>query len=75
MTAYVQRIDEDHANPKRLWVEMGQPEYLSSKEVDQLQQASELVTERQSFTYDSGVVTLKTNLPPHGVAAVTIEFA
>jgi xylan 1,4-beta-xylosidase len=73
--AYVQRVDEDHANPKRLWVEMGQPEYLTSKQVDLLQQASELVTEKQSFTYNSGVMTLKTTVPPHAVAAVTIEFA
>ncbi|MFY9573076.1 MAG: cellulase family glycosylhydrolase, partial [Blastocatellia bacterium] len=28
--AQVQRIDEDHANPRRLWKEMGAPEYLSS---------------------------------------------
>ena len=27
--ARIRRIDKDHANPKRMWQEMGQPEYLS----------------------------------------------
>lgn len=72
--AYVQRVDEDHANPKRLWVEMGQPEYLSSKQVDLLHDASQVVTEKQSFKYHDGTILLKATIPPHAVAAITIEF-
>jgi xylan 1,4-beta-xylosidase len=72
--AYVQRVDEDNANPKRLWVEMGQPEYLSSKELDQLHDASQVVNEKQPFKYDDGAVNLRITMPPHAVAAVTIEF-
>ncbi len=73
--AYVQRVDEDHANAKRLWVEMGQPEYLTNKQVEQLHDASQLVTEKQAFNYDDGTITLKTTMPPHAVAAVTVELA
>ena len=40
---HIQRIDEEHANPKLLWEEMGQPEYLTEKEVEQLHEASRLV--------------------------------
>ncbi len=72
--AYVQCVDEDHANPKRLWAEMGRPEYLSSKQVDQLHDASQLVTEKQPFKYHEGTIVLKTPMPPHAVAAITIEF-
>ena len=72
--AFIQRIDEDHANPKRLWVEMRQPEYLTSKEIDQLQDASQVITEKQPFKYDDGAIVLKANMPPHAVAAITIEF-
>jgi xylan 1,4-beta-xylosidase len=72
--AFIQRIDEDHANPKRLWVEMRQPEYLTSKEIDQLQDASQVITEKQPFKYDDGAILLKATMPPHAVAAITIEF-
>ena len=72
--ASIERIDEDHANPKRLWVEMGQPEYLSSREVDQLHDASRVVTEKQPFEYHDGTVFLRATIPPHAVAAITMEF-
>jgi len=72
--AYIQRVDEDHANAKRLWVEMGQPEYLSSKDVDKLHDASQVVTEKQPFKYHDGIIVLKVTMPPHAVAAVTVEF-
>lgn len=72
--AYIQRIDAAHANPKALWQEMGQPEYLTKKGVEQLQEASSLVKERQSWRYKESVVVLKTDLPPHAVAAITILF-
>jgi xylan 1,4-beta-xylosidase len=73
--AYIKRIDDEHANPQLVWQEMGQPEYLTEKDVEQLQQASLLAKERQSLTYEDGTIFLKTELPPHAVAAITIEFA
>jgi xylan 1,4-beta-xylosidase len=73
--AHIQRIDYEHANPKLLWEEMGQPAYLSAKNVEQLKDASQLVKERQSFTYEDGTMFLKTELPSHAVAAITITFA
>lgn len=72
--AHIQRIDQEHANPKLLWEEMGEPEYLSAKNVEQLQEASQLVRERQSLTYENGAIFLETELPPHAVAAITIAF-
>jgi xylan 1,4-beta-xylosidase len=75
VAAHIQRIDGEHTNPKRLWEEMGQPEYLSSKDVEQLQDASLLKKEKQPISYKGGTVSLKTNLPSHAVAAITIEFA
>ena len=74
VAASIQRIDDEHANPKRVWQEMGQPEYLSSKEIERLQEASQLVTEKQPVKFDNGTITLKTNLPAHGIAAITIDF-
>jgi xylan 1,4-beta-xylosidase len=74
IAAYIKRIDDDHANPKRLWVEMGRPEYLTRGQVEQLEDTSQLRTERQAFSYRNGVIVLKTTLPPHAVAAITVEF-
>ena len=74
LSASIQRIDDDHANAKRLWIEMGQPEYLTAKEVERLEEASRLVNEKQKFNYRDGSLVMKTNLPAHAVAAITIEF-
>ena len=74
VNAFIQRIDEDHANPKRLWVEMGRPEYLTSREVDRLYDASQVVIEKQQLKYDDGRIVVRANIPPHAVAAITIEF-
>jgi xylan 1,4-beta-xylosidase len=74
IAATIRRIDHGHANPKRLWQEMGQPEYLSSKDVELLEEASAIVSEKQPFKFDSGSIILKTSLPAHGVVAITIEF-
>jgi xylan 1,4-beta-xylosidase len=70
----IQRIDEDHANPKRLWQAMGEPEYLSDKDLARLEEASRLVSEKQSLSFQDGSISLKVNLPAHAVAAVTIDF-
>jgi xylan 1,4-beta-xylosidase len=72
--AHIQRIDAENANPKLLWKEMGQPEYLSAKNVEQLQHASLLMKKRQPLTFEDGAIVLKTDLPPHAVAAITISF-
>jgi xylan 1,4-beta-xylosidase len=72
---YIQRIDAEHANPKALWLDMGQPESLTARDIEQLKEASLLVKERQSFSYKGSAVFLKVDLPPHAVAAITLEFA
>jgi xylan 1,4-beta-xylosidase len=69
----IQRVDEDHANAKRVWQDMGQPEYLSRKDVERLEEASQVVSEKQPFSFRDGSVFLKTNLPAHAIAAITVE--
>ena len=72
--AYLERIDEEHANPKKLWQDMGEPKYLSAREVEQLQAASRTVRESQSWKYEERVIHLDIELPPQAVAANTVEF-
>lgn len=73
--AWIERIDEDHANPRRLWTKMGEPGSLSPLEVQQLKTASALRQEAQAWEAIGGDVTLKISLPPQSVAAITIEFS
>jgi xylan 1,4-beta-xylosidase len=72
--AYIERIDEDHANPRRLWHEMGEPEYLSPLQVEQLEAASHLLKEPLSWRFENQVTKLDVDLPPYSVAAITLEF-
>ena len=74
VAAWIRRVDEDHANAKGMWEEMGQPEYLSRKDVERLEEASQLVSEKQPLKFVDGSVFLRTTLPAHGIAAVTIDF-
>jgi len=74
-TTWTERIDEEHANPRLLWESMGEPEYLSASQVEQLEMASILRKESQPWMQDRGNIDLAVALPPQSVAAVTIEFA
>ena len=53
---------------------MGEPEYLKGREVEQLQAASRLTSEPQRWKYADESVYLEIALPPHGVAAITLEY-
>jgi len=53
---------------------MGEPEYLSEKEMERLEEASQLVSEKQTLSFHHSTISLKVRLPPHAVAAITIEF-
>jgi xylan 1,4-beta-xylosidase len=70
----IRRIDEEHANPRRAWLEMGSPEYLSVFDVERLQVSSELRKEPQSCSWAEDTLNLQFELPPHGLAAITLDF-
>ncbi len=74
LSMYVQRIDEDHANPRKAWEQMGQPEYLSTYDVEALKAASQLVKELIPIQFADGVVTFQLDLPPQSIVAVTLEL-
>jgi xylan 1,4-beta-xylosidase len=68
--ATIQRIDLEHANAKRLWEQMGKPEYPSPAMVAELNEASRLREETQPFDADSRVQEV--TMPPQSVAAVRL---
>jgi xylan 1,4-beta-xylosidase len=71
---YIERIDDSHANAKRLWVEMGSPPIPSMRQVEQLHAASQIQREPQQSQYNSGLLQMDITMPPHAIAAVTIEL-
>lgn len=74
IAAHIQRIDAQHANSKRVWEEMGRPEYLQPREVQELEAASRLVRQKQSLSYKDNSIFLRLALPEHAVAFITIDF-
>ena len=38
----IERIDEENANPRRAWQEMGRPEYLKPGQIEKLETASKM---------------------------------
>ena len=63
----VYRIDEEHANPRALWVSMGSPEYLKPEQVEALHEASMLKAE--TIPCD-GIIRI--TVPAHGVAVIDL---
>jgi len=53
---------------------MGAPDYLSALQVEQLQTASRVAREPHNWKYEDRVVQIEIELPPHAVAAITVEF-
>ncbi len=72
---YIERIDDDHANAKRLWIEMGKPALPTEREVEQLHVASKIVREPLPWKYEARTLHLKFTMPPHAIAAITVELA
>jgi xylan 1,4-beta-xylosidase len=71
---HIQRIDETHANARREWEAMREPRYLSSRDVDRLEVASQLVKDPYPWQYGGDTLLLNVDLPPHAVALVTLEL-
>jgi xylan 1,4-beta-xylosidase len=72
--AWIERLDEDHSNPQKLWQSMGAPEYLTALQVEQLKIASAVQKESQPFAHAQGNIDLAVAMPPQSTAAITFEF-
>ena len=72
--AWVERIDEHHANAKRRWRRLGAPEYLDERALDQLDRASRVTRRACRWTWREREALLAVDLPPHSVAALTLKL-
>ncbi len=73
-SATIERIDDDHANPRRAWVEMGQPDRPMPRQVAALDAASALVAQPTPFRADRDKVLFEITMPPQGTALLSIEL-
>lgn len=73
-TAYMELIDESHANAKLAWQQMGSPEYPSKLHIEQMEAASRVVKQPLAISYNDRTIGIDISLAPHAVAAVTVEL-
>ena len=71
---WIERIDEHHGNAKRRWQAFGAPEYLDSPTLEQLHEASRVTRQACAWTWRDERISLELELPPHAVAALTVEL-
>lgn len=69
---YLQRIDEDHCNPRKIWEQMGCPNDLNTKETQQIIEASDMQDEALEYTYADGVLTTQVGLGVNDVYFIRI---
>jgi len=72
-SATVARIDDDHANARRAWEELGSPDYLDHDQLEALQSASQMGRADQDYKYNNKTVELIVLVPPQGIASVTLS--
>jgi xylan 1,4-beta-xylosidase len=72
--ATVERIDERHANATRYWRALGEPDWLTPEQVEQLRTASQLVKAPCRWRREGDRVWIELEMPPQAVAAVTLDL-
>jgi xylan 1,4-beta-xylosidase len=70
----MQRIDEEHCNPLKLWEEMGAPQDLNRAEAKLLKKRSEMVMEAIEYDYVDGVLQFSVDLAVNDIYLITIEL-
>ena len=70
---YVQRIDETHCNPLKIWEEMGKPNDLTRSEVSYIMTASRMMDEEWKGTYENGIWTTEAALGVNDIYFIRIE--
>ncbi len=69
----LRRIDENHANPLKLWEEMGSPDYLNRAEVEDLKNRSAMQAEDWPFEWADGMLTIRAALGVNDVYGFVIR--
>jgi len=71
-SCFIERIDDNHANARQAWIDMGQPGSLTPAQVMALELASAMVKEPFELKYEQGAVFIELSMPPQGSACITL---
>ena len=69
----VQRIDDEHCNPKRLWREIGAPDNLTRAEAREIAERTRLTEEEYPFKAEDGKTELSLSLSTNDVYLITVR--
>ena len=69
----VQRIDDEHCNPKKLWAEMGSPDNLTLSQVEEIKEKSRMIEEKLPFVNRDGKMQLQFSLNTNDVYLITVK--
>jgi len=72
-SAFIERIDETHANAYKAWIDMGRPGSLSPGDVQALEKASMLEKEPIEVKYENNEAYIEVTLSPQATACITLE--
>lgn len=72
-SVYLQRIDEDHCNPRKVWEEMGCPNDLTKKETEYIIKASDMRDEEMETSYENGVLSIQVSLGINDIYFIRIR--
>ena len=67
----IERIDDEHCNPKRIWQEMGAPDNLTKAQAEAIRQQTRLCAEPLPFKIADGKTTFSVSLSTNDVALIT----
>lgn len=70
----VQRIDEEHCNPLRLWEEAGCPADLNHREIAELVERSRMREEEWPYSYEDGILKITAELGVNDIYYIRIIF-
>jgi len=73
ITAFIERTDDTSGNPKKLWIEMGRPDYPDMKTVQELINASKPDRKIMKFDTAGADAVFSFSMPPHGCALITLN--
>lgn len=72
--AVIERIDDAHANARKLWHALGEPTYPDALQLTRLEEASSLTAAAHPWHFANGTIRLDVSLPPQAVAAITLDL-
>jgi len=72
--AYLERIDDTHANARGAWEAMGKPGSLTPLMVDNLEWKSSLLKEAVDVNTNDNAITITLTILPQATACITLEL-